>query len=460
MARRAARGGSAAARGVARVTPVNWRDLMTGLFLVSFIVAVPLAVPLLFLIRARVRRYMRDRTRGAPAAAVAASPSPPPPVSGAAMALVARMRRARRGAALLYGLAGIAAACVPALWSGAAVPLHPLWPVLLIVATIAVPSFGTRMTALAGLYLVLAVTMPETIMKYTFVPMLLLMLAVNRWLKTISLVLALVGFAVFGAMGGAMIAKEPYGDMGWLAAFVVLAAIGLYVVHLIVRAYERKFFSDASYQFLFLWLIFAPYWVYVDRVWWPTLSALGLYAVLSRLTLPLLRRAARRHEPVSLLVLRTFGAPGRSHRLFEGVGARWRYIGPIHLIAGADSATVNLDLSEAFRYLTFRFRSLFVSDAEDLERRLTSLDCAPDPDGRYRVNDFFCFEADRRTDVEHLRATLQSLWRRLDPSLPNAQLEQPVLRILHRPRSGRLVAALCDAAVAGGWRDEPPPAPA
>lgn len=60
-----------------------------------------------------------------------------------------------------------------------------------------------------------------------------------------------------------------------------------------------------------------------------------------------------------------------------------------------------------------------------------------------------------REYAEHLRATLQRPWRQLDPSLPNAQLEHPVLRILHKPRPRRLVAALCDAAVAGGWRDEP-----
>jgi hypothetical protein len=107
----------------------------------------------------------------------------------------------------------------------------------------------------------------------------------------------------------------------------------------------------------------------LDRSWGRTLVALAIYAFLTRLSLPLLQRAARKHTPVNLLVLRTFGSAGRSRRLFEQVATRWRSIGPLHLIAGADSATANLDLAEAVRYLTFRFRSLYVSDAADLERR-------------------------------------------------------------------------------------------
>lgn len=31
---------------------------------------------------------------------------------------------------------------------------------------------------------------------------------------------------------------------------------------------------------------------------------------------------------------------------------------PLHLIAGADTAITNLDLSEVFRFMTFRFRSV------------------------------------------------------------------------------------------------------
>jgi hypothetical protein len=144
---------------------------------------------------------------------------------------------------------------------------------------------------------------------------------------------------------------------------------------------------------------------------------------------------------------------------------------------------------------------VYVQDAADLERRLEKLDCAPDPDGRYRVNDFFCFDdtwkatftallqrsdailldlsgfgpqnagvafelahllgsrplgsfgsfvliTDGKTDIDCLGLTLTRLWDHLDPSAPNAALEDPVLSVLHNPPADRLVAALCDAAAA------------
>lgn len=59
--------------------------------------------------------------------------------------------------------------------------------------------------------------------------------------------------------------------------------------------------------------------------------------------------------------------------------------------------------------------------------------------------------------LKYLDATLTERWRLIDPSLPNARLQRPTVRVLHEPASARLVAALCDAAVAGGWRDEPRP---
>ena len=86
----------------------------------------------------------------------------------------------------------------------------------------------------------------------------------------------------------------------------------------------------------------------------------------------------------------------------EQLATRWRYIGPIHLIAGTDLATTNLDPAELYAFLTFRFRRLYVKDEDDLARRLERLDCAPDRDGRYRVNDFFCFDDTWKTTLQRL----------------------------------------------------------
>lgn len=450
----------------------NWNLVAGGVFLGSLFYGVLLAVPLLFLLRFSVRRYMRRRA-GAEAAAVPVltESAAPPPLHVNAPALETRMRRARGTAALLYAIAGTAAAAVGG--------VHCLWPALLVMASVAVPSFPVRLTGLLVLYPVLCALL-ESFGEYTFVSTLLLMLVVNRWVRTISLVMTLVLFAVFAAFTATLVVDESYGNLARLAAAVPFLALSLGLVHLIVRAYERKLFSDASYQFMFVWLVFVPAWVSIGKAWRPTLAALAVYAAITVLTLPLLRRAARRHPPVSLLVLRVFGAPGRSLRLFEQVGARWRYIGPMHLIAGADSATANLDLSEAVRYLTFRFRSLYVSGEADLVRRLAALDCAPDPDGRYRVNDFFCFADTWQATVARLlgrshvvlvdlsgygpanqgvRYELELLAKagRLDScvivtdgSVSAAEVAglvgQPVSRLMVNPKASILVKALCEAA--------------
>ena len=512
----------------------------------SAALAVPLAIVLLFKIRASVRRFMRERARthppevaSAPAERPDATPlevvnatAPDVPVREEARALFTRMRRARWKAAALYSLAGLAASLLAVgrhslttdtLERGTRFSEH-LWPVALTVTAVALSSTRARIAALLGTlvamilvtfgtaYLVHIVTGREDFeykdSAYVVVPTLLILLVENRWLKTVAPLVVMLMLVPFVAWTTA----DNLVEWAVKPAFIGLLVAGLCAVLWLVRAYERKYFSDLSFHIAFIWIVFGALYLgqmAEEDTWW-VLGSLALYALLTRLTLPLLRRAARKHPPARLLVLRVFGAPGKTQSLFQRLGVRWRYVGPIHLIAGADSATANLDLSEAVRYLTGRFRSLYVSSDADLDRRLANLDCAPDPDGRYRINDFFCFDdtwkrtfaelllrsdavlvdlssygpenagvafelahllgsrpldsfvlvTDRRTDVEHLRATLQSLWRRLDSSLPNAQLEQPVLRILHRPRSGRLVAALCDAAVAGGWRDEPQPAPA
>ena len=522
------------------MTSTNWNGALAAATLISFVVGVLLAPLLLFLIRFSVRRFMRRRGRaGAPYVApppplrkdapplhLHTAAAPPEPLHPHARALFARARRARYSAAALYLLAGIAAACVLAVADAVAADnpyLGPLgrltlilnraWPVVLTVSAVAIPSFRTKLIVLplaaAVILAVTRVVAPDIVVTLIFTgpPTVLLLLVANRWLKTIGPVVALLAMVGSSAL---FLASETFVRVSGIVATVVffLAIVaGLLTVKLLVRAYKRKQFSDLSFQLGFLWTVFSLWYVAVGAagpVWWCGFAALGLYAVITRLTLPVLQRVARAHRPASLLVLRVFGAPGRSQRLFEEVGTRWRSVGPLHLIAGADSATANLDLAEAVRYLTFRFRSLYVSDGPDLQRRLDALDVAPDPDGRYRTNDFFCFEdtwkptftqllvrsdavlvdlsgygpqnagvafelghllarrpldsfvlmTDDATNANYLSATLTRLWRELDPSLPNARIQRPQLRVLHQSNPRHLVAALCDAAVAGGWRDE------
>jgi hypothetical protein len=485
----------------------------------AFFLAVILAPVYAFLIERRVGLYMRQRVRrsaatmpaverqgGAPLR-LANEAAPHTPLGEAGRALFDRMRNVRRSAAAMHFLAGLAAASVliagdyyaPAgKWSLLMVVY--IWPAVLTVSTIAVPSLRMRTLVLCVTGLTLFVVVARAhdavdLMVFFFVsPTILLLILENRALRTITPVLALIGAVVAGALAAA----NAFGCGSFFATLV----LGLLAIALLPWAYERKYFSELSFQLAFVWIVFATAYGMMRNTpqsWAWGGASVALYAILTRLMLPLLRRAARRHRPASLLVLRVFGSAGRSTRLLEHVGMRWRTVGPIHLIAGADTAITNLDLPEVFRFLTFRFRSEYVKDDADLERRLEKLDCAPDPDGRHRVNDFFCFDdtwkatfnallhrsdvilldlsgfgpknagvafelghllgsrplgsflliTDQKTDTDYLGATLTRIWRQLDPSAPNAALEQPVLRVLHKPPARGLVAALSDAAMAG-----------
>jgi len=502
---------------------------------ISFLLAVPIAASWYVGIRIVAARRMRERRtthRWAPEPPPLRTDAPPlhletaVPSAGPrhpdARALYARARRSRMYAAALYLLAGLMAACVLAwceLLSGEhfdvaerlGLVLNHSWPAALTVIAVALPSFRRKLLAYAVAATVIflgmwAVEDMQSWLEAAWAPTLLLLLVMNRWLKTIAPLLVIptlaVIFAVVVAVGGVM-------EDSWLGATVlapIVLACAAIVLVAIVRGYERKRFSDLSFQLGFLWAVFS-FWYMADElvdVWWAAFAAIGAYGLTTFLAVPVLRRAALQHRPASLLVLRVFGAPSRTHRLFEEVGTRWRTIGPIHLIAGTDSIVINLDISELAHMVTMRSRTLYVSDKANLERRLAGLDTAPDPDGRYRTNDFFCFDdtwkptftqllvrsdavlvdlsgygpqnagvafelahllarrpldsfvlmTDDTTNANYLSATLTRLWRELDPSLPNARIQRPVLRVLHNPHPRNLVAALCDAAVAGGWRDE------
>jgi hypothetical protein len=95
---------------------------------------------------------------------------------------------------------------------------------------------------------------------------------------------------------------------------------------------------------------------------------------------------------MSLLLLRVFGYKKRSERLLDELGHKWRYLGHINLIAATDLASSYLQPHELLDFVSGKLSRSFVKGEADLDRRIASLDTAPDPDGRYRVNEFFCHE--------------------------------------------------------------------
>jgi hypothetical protein len=100
--------------------------------------------------------------------------------------------------------------------------------------------------------------------------------------------------------------------------------------------------------------------------------------------------AASRPSPRTLLVLRVFGDTARSESLFDRVVGRWRWFGPLTTIAGPDIVARTVDPGDFLRFAAGDIAASFVTTQADLDRRLASLDLQPDPDGRFRVNEFCC----------------------------------------------------------------------
>ena len=92
----------------------------------------------------------------------------------------------------------------------------------------------------------------------------------------------------------------------------------------------------------------------------------------------------------TLLLLRVFRSKRTGRPLLEKIMQRWRYLGPIRLIAGTDFADSIIEPHEFLEFLSRRLSRAFVKNREDLEDRLSRLVPGPDPDGLYRIEDFFC----------------------------------------------------------------------
>lgn len=168
--------------------------------------------------------------------------------------------------------------------------------------------------------------------------------------------------------------------------------------------YERKRFSDTQLSIDAVWMI-AAFWLCFDLATTGGYAGLwGLSAfVVYRFVLELVLRSwthASAAPPSRLLVLRVFGHRRRSETLFDAVAQRWRIQGNVNMIAGADLAARTVDPGDLLLFISGALRSRFVHAPSELEPE--DLDERRDPDGRFRVNDFFCFDDTWQPTLEQL----------------------------------------------------------
>ena len=312
--------------------------------------------------------------------------------------------RKRQGLTVLAYFAGLAVLCV---WVGVfsqTPPLQMSWPVdytlpafaqpLLYWATSTAPSiflllFLNRQVRNVGplilLFMTIAVSGAIIVVLLQFSGQVALALIVRVQISFATMLPSLGPRAatIFALYGFQFLGAVLFAIPAWL------------VVRLIVHRYVARKISDQAIMLDSIWLLMTLFLCEglvgsEGMIGWLGLAAFAGYKLTVMLGLRPLQRAAARREPPRLLLLRTFGTRRRSEQLFDLLATRWRYAGTIELIAGPDLATTALDLRDFLDFVSGRLSESFIHNADDLARRVAAMDARPDPDGRFRVDSFFC----------------------------------------------------------------------
>jgi hypothetical protein len=248
----------------------------------------------------------------------------------------------------------------------------------------------------------------------------------------------------------------PEGAMSLLGFTALLLAglwLGFRALTGLVRLIERGWLSELSLGCALCLLLIAVALVFAmapearhevraAHLVAPLLWAAGSFALYALALGPALPAG----PAPQLLVLRVFSDDARRHDLLDGLQARWRYLGPVHQIGGPDMVAMNVDPYEAAMFLASRLHELFLPAALDTAQLQARLDARPDRDGRYRINEVFCFNSAWRRTVEQLMQLSDAIV--LDLRGLTAQREGTSFEIARLAALGRLdrVLALGDAA--------------
>lgn len=186
----------------------------------------------------------------------------------------------------------------------------------------------------------------------------------------------------------------------WPAAFFPLR----YLANKVARLYDKKCFSSYLYLLISLWLIV----LLVHAVMLSFGLGTAAYSLLvSLLIIPLVfivpgSFLKPKHQPPTLLLLRVFREDDGIKKLFDNVLEKWRYTGNTVMIGGKDLAIRTLEPNELFDFLNGKLQGRFISDRAHLKERVTQLDFDSDPDGRYRINEFLCFDTTWKLALDEL----------------------------------------------------------
>jgi hypothetical protein len=330
-------------------------------------------------------------------------------------------RLGARGAALSYAAGGLVHAFILALVFIAAhsdiVSTHAIavaWPIFCVPALFTVlyvlgVSGAVQIAVFAALvvalYLAPGISGDLALLVFqlhVLVPaVLFLVFSLRFWRGIAPFVLLVLAAASLLWVAGAELARAMLSEPGaitWLfrlGGFALGAWLGYRLLSRLARAYRARRFSDQELFVDTWWLLYtlAQTIIFViTRNGWMLAVLLSFPAYLLVKRWLLARLIPRQTPPpFRLLLLRVFRGDRRAERLFDEFARRWRYVGSIEMIGGADLALRNVGPIDFVRFLSRALRRQFIRSPADLAARLEDLDDErPDPDGRWRAEHFFC----------------------------------------------------------------------
>ena len=235
-----------------------------------------------------------------------------------------------------------------------------------------------------------------------------------------------------------MLVSLPVGWMAWR------------LVGWLAGAFARKRFSDLQLVVDCWWVVVTAERIAMSLVTihgaWSLAGGVAAFAVY-RMTVALALRASERdgiEAGKRLLLLRVFGYESRTEALFDSIAQRWRFRGPVQLIAGADLAMRTVDPGDLLAFVSGRLSDIWVRTVDDIGPRLENLDLRRDPDGRFRVNELYCRDDTWRPTLEalldHTDAVLMDL---RSFAAQNAGCVFELEQLVRRVSSGEIVL-VCD----------------
>lgn len=253
----------------------------------------------------------------------------------------------------------------------------------------------------------------ELLVQQLWLPYLIILMTGNRRLRPVS-PLVLAGLLVFSF--GSLLARDLYvaavdafphatwllfpGSMTYSLWYLLPALpIGYLcwlILNVLAKSYEKKRFNDVQLLVDLWWLIvvFQFCTELASSMGWMGLT--GLLAFVGyrgtiEMGLRISRLDAERAGP-TLLLLRVFGFQRRAETLFDRIAERWRFVGPVMMIAGVDLAMRTLNPGDVISFISGRLKQRFIADEEQVQQATAAIDMKSDPDGRFRTTKFYCHD--------------------------------------------------------------------